>query len=80
MADEATRREEAGKRLGIRDEEGGQAVKVRVRTRRGERTVIVVTAEVEVERTLERRESVETVEMSLLKHGVLMSVHISKPF
>lgn len=70
LADEATRREEAGKRLGMGDEEGGQAVKVRVRTRRGERTVIVVTAEGEIERTLKRRESVETVEMSLLKHGV----------
>ena len=71
LADEVTRREEeAGKMLGARDEEGGKAVKVRVRARGGERTRIVVAAEREVGRRLKRRGSGETVEMSLLEHVV----------
>ena len=67
LAEEATRREDAGNGLGTRDEDGGKAVKVRVRTKRG-KTAIVVAAEAEVRRGHARRGSGESVEMGLLEH------------
>ena len=68
LAEEVTRREEMDQGSGTRNEERGTAVKLRVRTKRGKRTAIVVAAGEEVGRRSGSRGSGKTVELSLLEH------------